>query len=88
VVYFTDSATPEKKGKPYGVVAMELAYGILDSPPARVEALTQYITASKSPLSRTFREEDRGKTVYMAGRWKGSRQQDGPWSAIISVIIP
>jgi hypothetical protein len=35
-----------------------------------------------------FREEDRGKTVYMAGHWKGHRQQDGPWSAIIPAIIP
>jgi hypothetical protein len=39
-------------------------------------------------LILTFREEDRGKTVYMAGRWKGGREQEGPWSGIISAIIP
>jgi hypothetical protein len=87
-VYFTDSATPERKGKPYGVQFMELACGVFDSPPAEIGDLPRRITASKSPVTLTFREEDRGKTVYMAGHWKGSRQQDGPWSAIISVIIP
>jgi hypothetical protein len=40
------------------------------------------------PLPLTLREEDRGRTVYMAGRWKEGRGQEGPWSAIISAIIP
>jgi hypothetical protein len=88
VVYVTDSATPERRRKPFGVDAVELAYGIFDSPPAGVEALTRYVTASRSPMRLTFREEGRGKTVYLAGRWKTRRQLAGPWSVIIAVIIP
>jgi hypothetical protein len=88
LVYITDSATPESRKKPYGVVAVELVCGVLDSPPAGVEDLLRTITASKSPVRLTFREEDRGKTVYLAGRWKTARQQAGPWSGIISAIIP
>jgi hypothetical protein len=88
VVYVTDSATPNKRGKPYGALFMELACGIFESPPAGVGDLPRVITATKSPVVLTFREEDRGKTVYIAGRWKGRGQKEGPWSAIISVIIP
>jgi hypothetical protein len=88
VVYFTDSTAPESRGKPYGVQAMELVLGVLSSPPANVEALPRSVTAGKSPLTLTFREEDRGKTVYMAGRWKNTRQKEGPWSGIVSAIIP
>jgi hypothetical protein len=88
VVPFTDSAAPEKRGKPYGVQAMELACGVLSSAPARVEDLPRSVTAGKSPLTLTFREEDRGKTVYMAGRWKNTRQKEGPWSGIVSAIVP
>jgi hypothetical protein len=88
VVYFTDSATPDSRRKPYGAQFVELACGVSASPPARVEDLPRSVTASKSPVTLTFREEDRGKTVYLAGHWKGTRQQDGPWSAIISAIIP
>jgi hypothetical protein len=36
----------------------------------------------------TFREEDRGKTVYLAGRWKTAGQKESPWSGIIFAIIP
>jgi hypothetical protein len=87
-VYFTDSATPERKAKPYGVHSGEIACAVLNSPPKDTDELVRKGSATKSPLTLTFREEDRGKTVYMADRWKGSREQEGPWSAIISAIIP
>ena len=88
VVYFTDSGTPESRAKPHGAQSMELACGVLGSAPGEIGDLPRWVTASKSPAVLTFREEDRGKTVYMAGHWKGTRQQDGPWSGIISAIIP
>jgi hypothetical protein len=88
VVYFTDSAAPESRGKPYGISGMELACGVLGSPPAGVEDLHRAVYAAKSPVTLTFREEDRGKTVYMAGRWRNSNPAEGPWSGIVSAIIP
>jgi hypothetical protein len=87
-VHFTDSATPEKRGKPAGVEFMELVCGVLDSPPRSTDELHRHATASRSPLILTFREEDRGKTVYMAGRWKTAAQLEGPMSGIISAIVP
>jgi hypothetical protein len=88
VVHFTDSATPEKRAKPYEALTMELMCAVLPSPPAGIQDLARSVSVTKSPLTLTFREEDRGRTVYMAGHWKGHRQQDGPWSAIISAIVP
>jgi hypothetical protein len=87
-VYFTDSATPDKRGKPYGAEFMELACGVFPSPPAGVGDLPRSVTATRSPAILSFREEDRGKTVYLAGHWKGSGTKEGPWSAIISAIVP
>jgi hypothetical protein len=88
VVYFTDSGTPERRGKPYGVESMGLRCAVLSSPPKDIGELVRGESASKSPLILTFREEDRGKVVYMAACWKTARQKEGPWSAIISAIIP
>jgi hypothetical protein len=88
VIYFTDSATPDKRAKPYGVRNMELLCGVLSSPPGGIEDLNRPEYATKSPLTLTFREEDRGKTVYMAGRWRSSNPKGGPWSGIVSAIIP
>jgi hypothetical protein len=67
---------------------MELHCAVLSSPPKSIDELVRKESSSKSPLTLTFREEDRGKTVYMAARWKTARQKEGPWSAIISAIIP
>jgi hypothetical protein len=88
VVHFTDSATPDKRGKPYGAESMALRCGVLASPPSSTRDLVRTESASKSPLTLTFREEDRGKTVYMAACWKTGTQKEGPWSAIIQAIVP
>jgi hypothetical protein len=88
LVYFSDSATPDRRGKPYGAETMVLACAVLDSPPKDPSELIRIVTSSKSPLALNFREEDRGKTVYMAGRWKTARQLEGPQSGIISAVIP
>jgi hypothetical protein len=88
VVPFTDSATPESRGKPYGIQRMELACAVLPAPPANAGELVRIVSAAKSPVVLNFREEDRGKTVYMAGRWVNTRQKEGPWSAIIAAVVP
>jgi hypothetical protein len=87
-VYFTDSGTPDKRAKPYGAASMELDCGVLPSPPADLGELHRHESASKSPLVLTFREEDRGKRVYMAGRWKTAGQKEGPSGEIVSAVIP
>jgi hypothetical protein len=69
-------------------VGIELACGVLPSPPANEKELTRFESTTRSPVVLNFREEDRGKTVYIVGRWTGRGQTAGPWSGIISAIIP
>ncbi|MDR2376943.1 MAG: hypothetical protein LBD96_10970 [Treponema sp.] len=88
IAYCTDSGTPERRGKPYGAKSIELACAVLPSPPSGIEDLVRFVTASKSPVVLTFREEDRGKTVYLAGRWRGHQEQEGVWGSVVPVIVP
>ena len=67
---------------------MELACAVLPAPPVDDDQLTRRVTATKPPLALTFREEDRGKTVYMRGRWIGTNNKEGPWSETFSAIVP
>lgn len=35
-----------------------------------------------------FEEEDRGKKVYYAARYENAKGEAGPWSEVVSLIIP
>jgi hypothetical protein len=69
---------------------MELKWGIFDEPPLTVEQLPITNLYSKSPLTLTFEEYQRGEKVYMAARWvmKSTASGYGPWSTITFAIIP
>jgi hypothetical protein len=43
---------------------------------------------TRSPYIVKYTSADRGKTVCYASRWVSTRGQRGPWSEIISAIIP
>jgi hypothetical protein len=58
IAYCTDSGTPERRGKPYGAKSIELACAVLASPPRGIEDMVRFVTASKSPVTLAFREED------------------------------
>jgi hypothetical protein len=44
--------------------------------------------ASKTPHSLQFREDERGKTVYIAASWQNERGNIGQWSEMLSAVIP
>ncbi|MDR0606761.1 MAG: hypothetical protein LBG80_21020, partial [Bacteroidales bacterium] len=77
-----------RKAKPYGCNGAVIAYAILDNPPRNQEELTHTVLATKTPYTMEFKEQERGKTVYIALRWQNTKGQLGPWSEIISTIIP
>jgi hypothetical protein len=76
------------KSKSYGIIGGVITYAILASPPSDQEQLTHSVLATRSTHVLTFKEEDRGKTVYIAARWENEKGETGPWSDIISTIIP
>jgi hypothetical protein len=59
-----------------------------DAPPADHNALTRSVLATRTPHTFEFTEEERGKTVYMAACWQNEKGQKGPWSEIVSAIVP
>jgi hypothetical protein len=44
--------------------------------------------ATRSPYTVTYASEQRGQLVFYATRWVNTRGETGPWSEIVSAIIP
>ncbi|MDR0609502.1 MAG: hypothetical protein LBG58_15030, partial [Planctomycetaceae bacterium] len=63
-------------------------WAILDTPPTKISDLTHSSFDTRSPLTLEFDEDQRGKCVYFCLRWENTRGIKGPWSEIISAIIP
>jgi hypothetical protein len=78
----------DKRGKPAGVHGAEILYELRDDPPATAEDLRHSSFATKTRMVYTFTEAERGKKVYFAARWENTRGEKGPWSDVVSAIIP
>ncbi|MDR1553335.1 MAG: hypothetical protein LBS69_07730 [Prevotellaceae bacterium] len=86
-IHFRDSES-EHKSKPEGVHGAEIAWAILDTPPVDWKQLIRSSFDTHTPLRLTFEGTERGKTLYFALRWENTRGDKGPWSEIVSAIIP
>ncbi|GHV55458.1 hypothetical protein FACS1894181_19130 [Bacteroidia bacterium] len=76
------------EAKPYGVNGAVTAWAILDAPPATQDDLHHTFLATRSPHTIEFKEDERGKTLYIALCWQNEKGQRGPWSDIEKAIIP
>jgi hypothetical protein len=82
-------AASEHRGKPENVHGIEVRWAILDHEPTGVEELIHSSFDTRSPLTLTFDEADRGKRVYMAGRWEIEREgEKGPTGESVSCFVP
>jgi hypothetical protein len=87
-VYYQDEGST-RRGKPHGVRGIEICWAVLDVPPTDISQLTHSSFDTKAPLDLEFGEADRGKKVYMCGRWEIDREGiKGPWGDIEEAIIP
>jgi hypothetical protein len=77
-----------KTDKPADADTIEYAWSVLPSPPTDQSELGHTHTTRKSAYVLEFSEAERGKTVYMAARYKNEKGDAGPWGDIISAIIP
>jgi hypothetical protein len=85
---YKDEASP-KRAKPKGVHGIEIRWAILDHPPASVKELINSSFDTDPPLVLDFDETERGKHVYLCGRWEIRREgEKGPDGAIVEVVIP
>jgi hypothetical protein len=86
-IHVTDSESG-RKAKPAGIHGFELAWGILETPPADWGQLSHSSFCTRTPLRLTFSGNERGKTLYFALRWENTRGVKGPWTEILNAIIP
>jgi hypothetical protein len=73
---------------PYYLNGAVLYYLAGDAPVTSQDKLTQSQLASRSPFELTFPPGQSGQTLSIAGRWQNRLGELGPWSDIVSVIIP
>ncbi|MBP1640473.1 MAG: hypothetical protein H6Q17_2056 [Bacteroidetes bacterium] len=85
-IHFSDEATPTSRAKPDGVHGCEIWMKVGEAP-ASVADLTYLTTDTATPYVVTFNESDAGKTAYYRLRWVNTRNERGPWSALISATI-
>jgi hypothetical protein len=79
----------DRRGKPKNVHGIEIRWAILDRPPANIFELINSSFDTRPPLVLDFDESDRGKHVYLCGRWEISREgEKGPPGAIVEAVIP
>lgn len=76
------------KAKPERCTGAVIVWDALDAPPPEPERLTRHALASRTPHALEFTDEERGKTVYIAGAWQNERGVTGAWSAVKSAIVP
>jgi len=74
--------------KPAGYDGAVLIWAPLDSPPKNIGELTHHTMASRPVHTLRFEEPQRGKTVYISGAWQNARGNLGPFSEILSAIVP
>ncbi|EIQ01567.1 hypothetical protein OpiT1DRAFT_00138 [Opitutaceae bacterium TAV1] len=89
-IHYHPAGAKRDGAKPFGVHGVELRWAILDAPPSD-DIETDLLHSSfdtRSPIVLTFKEGQRGKTVYFALRWENTRGDKGPWGDIGSSIIP
>jgi hypothetical protein len=86
-IHFFDHGSTSK-AKPAGQHGAEIRWAILDTPPAEISELTNSGFDTHTPFTLEFNESQRGKAVYFCMRWENTRGDKGPWSEIVSAIIP
>ena len=76
------------RAKPYGMSGAVVSYGFFDQQPPDPEALPHTELATRTPHLLRFREEDRGKTVYVALQWQNESGERGDYTEMLSAIVP
>ncbi|MDR2392775.1 MAG: hypothetical protein LBD93_01245 [Treponema sp.] len=88
-VHYRDEGSTHR-GKPKNVAGIEVRWAFLDHAPVHLEAeLIHSSFDTRSPLILDFDEADRGKRVYLAGRWEIHREGiKGLFGAVVDAIVP
>ena len=84
-----DSVETSKRGRvPVGVHGFEAWRKIGGAIPVSDSEFNYLNFSSSSKLDVDYPLEDAGKIVWYRFRWAGMKNQHGPWSEIVSAIVP
>jgi hypothetical protein len=87
-VLFSDSATPASHAKPDGVAFCELRYKIGGDTPVSIDECPLNRFISRSHEAMFFEPTQRGKIIYVYARWVNRNSKTGPWSGLVTTVIP
>jgi len=85
---YSDSATPGTHAKPKNSAFCELWYNVGGTPPEGPGDCTVRCNISRSHQRIVFEPQDRSKTVYGYAHWVNKNGKTGPWSGLITAIVP
>jgi hypothetical protein len=94
-IRYADSATPDKKAKPFGAIGLEIFAAAPASGVPTFDTSTYMGTFTKQPLGLDVSRFTAGRLCYLWARWvtrgapKGSQQSPtGPESTPVTFIVP
>jgi len=87
-VIYSDSSVPGTHYKPDNVAFCELRYQIGGTAPATPADCNNSANISRSHAAIQFEPQDRGKAVYLFARWVNRNGKTGPWSGILTGLVP
>ncbi|MDR1279356.1 MAG: hypothetical protein LBK99_00850 [Opitutaceae bacterium] len=56
--------------------------------PTSLDLFTHSEFSTRDMIQLDFDENQRGQRIWLIARWENTRGQKGPWSDILSAIIP
>jgi len=87
-VVYSDSAAPGTHYKPANVAFCEINYKVGDPAPTTVAQCVERYNIGRSHEGIVFGPEARGKMIYAYARWVNRNGKFGPWSGMVSALIP
>lgn len=86
-VKFRDSNTPDKRGKPAGVLGAEVWSKVGGDAPASDGDFSMIALKTSSPLIIDYPMTEAGKTVWYRLRWVTTSGEKGPWGETTEATI-
>ncbi|MHB8401624.1 MAG: hypothetical protein ACYDCN_06385 [Bacteroidia bacterium] len=74
--------------KPKGYHAVRIYYVVGGTAPTSIAGCNTTVGMTKSPHKLRFNAADAGKTVYLFACWVNTKEQEGPLTALHTVVIP
>ena len=87
-VVFSDSASIGTHSKPANVAFCEISYKIDAPAPVEPAECPERGNITRSHEAIVFTPAQRGKTIYAFARWVNRNGKLGPWSGLVTAIVP